>query len=140
MEPIRLTLPEPPSANRYWRHVVVKGQGRTLLSSAARTYRLAVQLLASRCKPIPGKVTVVIRWDRKRRSGDLDNRLKQVLDALQGIAYTDDQAIVELHAYRTDRGSGTVQVEVCEWISIWDESLGGEIKASVTPHRERRVG
>jgi Holliday junction resolvase RusA-like endonuclease len=32
----------------------------------------------------------------------LDNRLKVLLDALNGIAYNDDADIVELHAYRLD--------------------------------------
>ena len=38
----RLVLPEPPSANRYWRTVLVRGRATTLLSKEARAYRRAV--------------------------------------------------------------------------------------------------
>ena len=47
-------------------------------------------------------IAVSLTWYRGRRAGDLDNRLKQVLDALQGLCYVDDKQIVELHAHRKD--------------------------------------
>lgn len=102
LHPITLTLPSPPSANRYWRHV----GARVLLSADARAYRETVATLAlvARVHPLPEGVqcAVTLRWYRERRSGDLDNRIKQVLDALRGVAYQDDSQVVELHAYRED--------------------------------------
>lgn len=99
--PITLTLHEPPSANRYWRVM----NGRPVLSATARLYKQAVGLSAI-CQgvrtPVTHPVAVTIRWFRARKAGDLDNRLKIVLDALNGIAYADDKQIVELHAYRAD--------------------------------------
>lgn len=99
-----ITLPYPPSANRYWRHVVVRGQARVLLSAEAREYRATVGRIAmiKRLRPASGPVVVTLRFYRPRRSGDLDNRLKQVLDALQGWAFADDAQVVELHAVRRD--------------------------------------
>jgi Holliday junction resolvase RusA-like endonuclease len=55
-------------------------------------------------------IAVEIRWSRKKRMGDLDNRLKVILDALSGRFWPDDKLIVELHAYRTDGGDDTVTV------------------------------
>lgn len=101
---LRLTLPEPPSSNRYWRHA----RGRTYLSSEATTYRRTVaEAYAGSDRgtavAFPEQaIAVSLTWYRGRRSGDLDNRIKQVLDSLQGIAYTNDAQIVELHAYRQD--------------------------------------
>jgi len=95
---IVLTLPEPPSANRYWRNV----KGRTLLSRAAREYKAAcaVVISAAHVHALVGPIAVSLDWYRGRKSGDLDNRIKQALDALQGCLYADDAHIVELHAYR----------------------------------------
>ncbi|MBA3837136.1 MAG: hypothetical protein C0499_05710 [Zymomonas sp.] len=93
-----IVLPEPPSSNRYWRNVA----GKTLLSKEARVYREAVQTVctAKRVRPVAGAVVLQLAWYRARRAGDLDNRIKQVLDALRGHAYADDAQVVELHAYR----------------------------------------
>lgn len=99
---MRLELPYPPSANRYWRHVGSK----VLLSAEARAYRLKVQLLAksqkSILRPLAGPLSVFVDVHRPRRAGDLDNSLKQLLDALRGVAFEDDSQIVELHAFRHD--------------------------------------
>lgn len=96
-----IDLPEPPSANRYWRHA----RGRTYLSIEAVQYRIAVLAACKRAKVkrLDGPLALTFHWYRGRKSGDLDNRSKQLLDALRGYAYTDDSQIVELHAYRYDR-------------------------------------
>lgn len=103
-----VVLPAPPSANRYWR--VVKG--RAVKSREARKYQERIKGIAVGVYGLPqGKpVGVEVRWARRKRMGDLDNRLKCLLDALKGIGWTDDKQIVELHAYRTDGGNDTVTV------------------------------
>lgn len=95
-----LDLPEPPSVNRMWR----RGGNRTYLSKAGREFKAAVAMIcrAKKVRPLYGPVAVEITWRRKRRDGDLDNRAKLALDALNGLAYEDDSQIVELHAYRRD--------------------------------------
>lgn len=95
---VTLTLPEPPSANRYWRNV----KGRMVLSREAKDYKRAVATLAGHLTPTRAVVEVCLDWYRGRRSGDLDNRIKQSLDALKGLAYHDDAQIVEIHARRFD--------------------------------------
>jgi len=105
--PIRLELPSPPSANRYWR--VPKALGRPILSREARDYCARVKALAfaqGARSPLTGEVAVSIVWTRERRSGDLDGRLKIVLDALQGAAYVNDSQIVAIDARRQDRDKG----------------------------------
>lgn len=96
---VKLTLPYPPSINRYWRHVGT----RVLISKAGRRYRsdVAAVLTAERVKPLEGELAVqidVFPPDRRRR--DLDNTLKALLDAMQGGAYVDDNQIGELHVER----------------------------------------
>ena len=76
-----------------------------VLSRDAKLYKNAVTLSAlgqGIREPILGPCAVTIHWYRSRKSGDLDNRLKILLDALQGIAYQSDAQITELHAYRAD--------------------------------------
>lgn len=63
--------------------------------------------------PLDGPVVLTCRWYRSRRSGDLDNRLKVLIDALRGYAYVDDKQIIEIHAYRYDHPkNGTVVVTI----------------------------
>jgi Holliday junction resolvase RusA-like endonuclease len=54
-------------------------------------------------KPLSGDVALSIIWYRGAKRGDLDNRLKVVLDSLSGVAYVDDRQIVQLTATREDR-------------------------------------
>jgi len=93
-------LPLPPSANRYFRMF----RGRMVTSSEAKNYRAAVAALmhAHHVEPLTGPVCVSISVYRARKAGDLDNRIKIVLDAMQGIFYVDDKQIRELHCYLAD--------------------------------------
>jgi len=98
-----ITLPFPPSANRYWRNV----GGVVMLSKEARVYRklIASSLLVQgfrkedSCK---GSIWIRLAFYRPRKIGDLDNMLKQPLDAMRGILYQDDGQICEIHAKRFD--------------------------------------
>lgn len=109
---IALTLPEPPATNRYWRNF----RGRMVVSKDARDYKAVVGLTCAinGCdQPLDGTVEVTVHWYRKRRAGDLDGRLKVLLDALQGYAYANDSQIVALHAYRhDDKHNPRVEVSV----------------------------
>lgn len=108
---MRLTLHEPPSANRWWRNV----NGRMVTSRQARLYKAAAGLSAI-CQgirePITGPVSLTVTWYRGRASGDLDKRLGVLLDALQGVCYENDSQIVELHAHRSDADKRNPRVEV----------------------------
>lgn len=97
-----LTLPDPPSSNRWWRMVTIKGQARMLVSSDARKYKERVAQLGGRQKMPDGPVKLTIDWYRERKSGDLDKRIGVLLDALQGVLYSNDSQIVEITARRHD--------------------------------------
>ncbi len=104
-------FPLPPSANRYWR----LAKGRLIVSDEASDYKRTVAMLA-RCdgvKLLTGPVAVTVGVYRARRAGDLDNRLKCLLDAMQGIFYENDSQIVEIHAtLHDDRHEPRVEVSV----------------------------
>lgn len=93
-----VSFPEPPSINHYWR----VARGITHLSKDGRRWKDGAVEIAKDAglRKVEGKVAVCIEWHRSRRSGDLDNRIKVVLDALRGLAYKDDKQVVELHAWR----------------------------------------
>lgn len=110
---MRLTLPYPPSGNRYWRHV-----GRNVVVSAeAKAYREKVKWLAlaqcGKARPIEGDVVVSVGVFRPARRGDLDNTLKVLLDSLRGVAYLDDAQVAHLQAGRfEDKTNPRVVVSV----------------------------
>jgi Holliday junction resolvase RusA-like endonuclease len=112
---MQLTLPYPPSVNTYWRHVLIQGHPRVLISSQGREYRRKVILALTECDMMLGPLVVTIAVyppDRMRR--DVDNILKGLLDAMQhGGAYEDDSQIVELHVrkHAPDK-PGRVEVEI----------------------------
>jgi crossover junction endodeoxyribonuclease RusA len=125
---IRLTLPYPISANRYWRQFVLgKGAGARMMqapSAEAKAYKADVQkaaVLACIGQPIEGRVRIDIElypqrpqdwakrarlnpiaWDDTVRCIDLDNANKVLLDALKGIAIVDDGWVRELHSRRME--------------------------------------
>jgi crossover junction endodeoxyribonuclease RusA len=93
---MELELPFPPSANRYWRNV----NGRMVKSAEARAYRdeagyacLLQMYGKSRGRPLTGHIKAELDFYFPSERGDLDNRIKVVLDALQGLAFENDSQI-----------------------------------------------
>lgn len=98
---MKITLPFPPSANRYWR--VYKN--RILVSEEARHYKANVKFRAMQdrdIQPLDGPLVVHVVMYRPQRRGDTDNFLKVMLDSLRGVAFNDDSQVVEIHARRED--------------------------------------
>lgn len=101
---IRLTLLYPVSANRYWR---VFG-GRVVHSTEARKYRedVAAKARKKELQPLAGPVSVHValcpeltkKGEASKTRLDLDNCLKVALDALQGIAFSNDKQVIKLVA------------------------------------------
>jgi len=107
-----ITLPWPPSTNRYWRNV----GGRVLISAHGRQYRQDVARIAAAGRtrglvprlPLADRLAVAIVAappDRRRR--DLDNLLKSLLDAIThaGI-WLDDNQVDDLRVVRAAPGQG----------------------------------
>lgn len=102
MKPI--LLPYPISANRYWRHY----KGMTIRSAEAMKFIRDVKLIAmaEKAQKIDGPVELnIIFHPRLTRRGqaslirqDLSNTIKVTEDALQGVAYSNDNQIVSLNA------------------------------------------
>lgn len=99
---INLTLPVPPSVNRYWRSAVVGGHAQVFLSDEARAYKQEVKLRTRLIDPFTGPVAINFTVFRPRKAGDLDNYQKALFDALKGRLYLDDDQIVEIHGFRED--------------------------------------
>lgn len=98
---IELTLPWPPSVNRYWRSVVVKRRVRVLISSEGRQYRKRVlDEMVYRPKlygPAVRLAVCIMACPPDRRRRDLDNALKAPLDAMMHAGlYADDSQIDSL--------------------------------------------
>lgn len=109
---MRLTLPYPPSANRYWR---IDRRGFTYVSPEAKRYKAKVRWLgiAAKARPLEGPVVMRLAVYRPRRVGDLSNRIKVLEDSLCGVAFDDDEQVVEIYAIRLeDRANPRVEVTV----------------------------
>lgn len=108
-----ITLPWPPSVNRYYRNVA----GKTLISAEGRAYRCAVVNLLAEARTVPplaGAVAVDIEAHMPdRRCRDLDNLLKGLLDALTHAGlWLDDSQVHDLRIHRAPTIGGMVKVSV----------------------------
>lgn len=120
MKRIKLTLPYPPSANRYWRHGMTRTRPPkpvTYLSDEAKAYRQEVAIIcrSAGINPLIGTfaysaVVYVKMWTR-----DMGNCEKVTMDALRGLAFGDDQDNVESHWLKepSDK-SPRVEIEIWE--------------------------
>jgi len=111
-----LTLPFPPALNSYYRHVVVRGQPRTLISEKGREYRERVKRVVGPVATLRGRLAVcVLACPPDRRARDLDGMHKALLDALThaGVWADDSQidALVTLRGERVQGGSVVVRIE-----------------------------
>jgi len=97
---INFLLPYPPSANAYYRTV----RGRPILSKAAREYRAEICSIIGQCATMEGRLIVAINvYPPDRRKRDIDNLVKQTLDALQHAGvYGDDSQIDKLSITRRE--------------------------------------
>jgi crossover junction endodeoxyribonuclease RusA len=154
-----LTLPYPISANRYWATRVVKSKhtgkpmAMTYVTPEAEAYRKAVAGIASGIglsEPFPHRVAVTLdlyphrpqdwarrarkepqTWDDTVQCIDLGNAEKVLSDALQGIVFTDDKWIWDLHKRRKEPdGEGRVVVTITPIaVAHMQPSLLGDIEA-----------
>lgn len=107
---IALLLPEPPSSNAYWRIA----RNRMYRTKVATDYKGVVESLCffGKVRPFPGSVDVDVHWYRAKRRGDLDNRMKVLLDALKDHAFGDDVFVRRLTAEACDDQPRRARVEV----------------------------
>ena len=108
---ITLVLPYPPTVNHMYR----RARGHLALTPEALAFRHAVRMIAmvQGVQPITGPVAVFLDVYRPRRRGDLDNILKATIDALQSLAYHDDQQVEQITAQRyEDKRAPRVEVSV----------------------------
>lgn len=80
--------------------------------------RAAATAAMAGAEPITGAVTATLRFFRKFRAtarnfGDVDNLSKSVLDAVTGVAFTDDAQITRLIAEKfTDKENPHVEITI----------------------------
>ena len=119
---MRLVLPYPVSANRYWRtftyldKVTRKPKAVTVPSEEAKTFKAEAGWRAKEagCRaPLSGPVEVrFILVPANRVCMDLDNALKVSIDALKGIVFTDDSQVYRLVAVRAEPDAKGARLEV----------------------------
>lgn len=133
---IKLTLPYPISANRYWRTYMPKGHRNpvTVISSEAKKYKGDVQKIALASgiiKPMEGRIEIVYTlyprcpkdWQKRIRKDpknwgdtvqciDLDNAQKVMFDALKGVAFIDDDRVFRIVGRRVEPDENGARVEV----------------------------
>ena len=118
---IELTLPWPPSVNHYFGY----GRGQVYLKAKGKEYRQAVvdqiELQLDELKTItePCKVRIEA-WMPDRRTRDIDNICKALLDALtKAGVWEDDSLIDDLRIYRARDENGNLLI-------------GGMVKVKIT--------
>ena len=91
------------------------------LPKSSRQFKSELALIAKTqmgaTEPFSAPLSVSIHFYKNlkrvtsRNFGDIDNHVKAVLDALNGIVWTDDSLIVELHAFKHS-GEPKIIIEV----------------------------
>lgn len=111
---IDITLPVPPITNTMYR---TTRNGIVYKKPEVKKYQETVKKICVEKKlvPILGPVKVDLLWYRGKKVGDLDGRIKIILDALQGHAYENDKQIVDLHAWLVDGEAPKMLVGVQSW-------------------------
>lgn len=110
LEPVALARPRVNTTNR-GRYLPAKS--RRFLDDLAALVRAAF-----RRQPFENPLAVTLHFYRPRTPtaknfGDIDNLAKAVLDACNGVVWTDDRLITELHAFK-HKGAGKIILEVDE--------------------------
>lgn len=136
---MKLILPYPVSANRYWRSFVPRGHKRAIVvvSDEAKAYKSEVGWMAKAqgCKLM--RSLIELRMKLVPANGvcmDLDNALKVTIDALKGIAYVDDKQVYRIVADRAEPdGKARLEVEILEMVppqaALFREESHGQIAA-----------
>lgn len=84
-----------------------------VLKKEGREYREEVRRLCGANPVSKSLMVLTARIYRPRKSGDIDNIFKCLLDSMQGVVYENDSQIVELHAYRgDDKDNPRVEVSI----------------------------
>lgn len=114
---ILLTLPLPPSVNSYWRSVPVRASraAKVLISEEGRRFKARCRLVAqAQCrKPIDGPVELIATVYFRDRRRDLDNVLKPLLDALQGVVYINDSQVCRIDFRKAiDKANPRIEMQV----------------------------
>lgn len=121
---IRLILPRPISANRYWRPVNIGKHITIVPTKEAKDYRKTVAAIAAGVgiiTPLTGRVSIEVdlyphrpldfktrqrkfgaAWDDTVQCIDLDNANKVLLDSLKGVAFEDDAWVRRLFSQRME--------------------------------------
>lgn len=112
---LELRVPYPPSANTLYGVRAIKVRGKWIASpyksaeheeyvgavhNAARVAALRNRDLDR--LPFLAGVRLTVHLYRPIKRGDIDNPLKALFDSLNGVAWTDDSQVSELHVYRYD--------------------------------------
>ena len=110
IEPVALARPRVNTTNR-GRYLPAKS--RRFLDDLHCLVRAAFNRL-----PFDKPLAVTLHFYRPRTPtaknfGDIDNLAKAVLDACNGVIWSDDRLITELHCYK-HKGSGKIILEVIE--------------------------
>lgn len=97
---ICLTLPFPPSVNTYYRSPRSGPlAGRTLISKAGRAYRVEVAETVARHgqkMPAGARLSVAVMLHAPdRRTRDLDNSMKALLDSLHHAGVFEDDGLID---------------------------------------------
>ena len=107
MTALRFIVPGPPIPKARARVVASAGGKAHAFTPAATaryektvaTYALRARLAHAGPWPLDARYRVEL-WSYRRREADLDNIIKSALDACNGVLWTDDAQVDEIHARR----------------------------------------
>ena len=97
------------------------GKNRQFITKKGREYQQSIKdylhFNYRQIFPHPTPVKLYIEFGlTNKRKNDVDNMLKPLLDALNGIFYTDDSLVYDLHVRKFVTDSNYINIEISELI------------------------
>ena len=100
-----------------------RGKGRVTFKEKVRL--AAAERLESDHLPHAGPARVTIYYFHENRPADLDNIVKPILDGMNGVAYVDDEQVIDLITCKRDVRAFTATGDLPVIILDWFLSSGG---------------
>jgi len=107
-----------PTMNNYWRTTIVKNRIHTYITPKGRQFKKALGWVAKVVcdNPFENDCELKIKLFFKNKNRDIDNAIKPILDALQGVVYVNDVQVKKITVEKFKSKNDNLEIEVIKYV------------------------